>query len=302
VIDPKFDGAYSGLARTLAVIWGYEVPVAGGTDAQRGAAAARRALALNPRNAEAQSALGLILVQQLWDWDEGMRAIRAAIELAPNDAEVANFAGDVFRAIGDLEHGDLWERRAVELDPLLTVNYVDLGFGLLQQRRCREAIEPLTQARRMDPDGVLGLDPLARAHLCLRDFAAAKQAIELIASRTPEFASDLPARLAIKTGQREQAQVQIKLFQARADKGELLNYQLGQLYALSGDNTAAATALTRAIAQHDPLVAGDELYALPEDWPDDPAIRAALDAPSIKPLFDMRRGFIQSQKLRVGHD
>jgi Tfp pilus assembly protein PilF len=243
-----------------------------------------------------------LLIQQLWEWDEGIRETRAAIELAPNDAEVANFAGDVFRSIADLEQGDRWERRALELDPLLPVNYVDLGFSLLQQRRCREAIEPLTQTRRMAPDGTLGLDPLARAHLCLRDFTAAKQAIDLIASRTPDYVPELLARLAIKTGKREQAQSQIKLLQDRADKGEQLNYQLAQLYALSGDNAAAAKSLTRAVAQHDPTIAGDELYALPEDWPDDPAIRAALDHPSIKPLFEMRRGFIQSQKLRVGHD
>jgi TolB-like protein/Flp pilus assembly protein TadD len=302
IIDAKFDAAHAGLARALSLVWNYSVTLVGGDEAPRAVRAAKRALELNPRNAEAHSALGYVQTTQLWDWDAALRETRVAIELAPNDAEVANFAGDVFRETGDLVQGEHWERRAIELDPLLPVNRVDLGWVLLGQRRCREAIEPLMQARAMVPDGSLGLDALARAYLCLGDFEVAAKAVEQSASAAPMFGPDLRARLAIRTGRRDDALAQIGLMQARAQAGESLNYVMAQLFAMLGDYPAAAKHLSLAIEQRDPGLVGDELWVLPEDWPDDPAIRAALDHPSVKPLFEMRRGFIQSQKLRVGHD
>jgi tetratricopeptide (TPR) repeat protein len=261
---------------------------------------AKRALALNPRNAEAHSALGYIEVLQLWNWEEGLRETQQAIALAPNDAEVANFAGDVYRSLGDFEQGTKWERRAIELDPLLPINHSDLTWVLQMQGRCQEAVAPGKKALELDP-GLLGaVDALARAHICLGDLDRAGQLAEQLASADPTLYSgpDLRARIAIKQGRLDDARQATAELQRRARAGEMVNYAVAQLEVMLGDNEAAARSLALAYTQRDPFFPADDLWLLPEDWPDHPGIRATLDKPEIKGLFDMRRNYFKAQKMR----
>ena len=71
-----------------------------------------------------------------------------------------------------------------------------------------------------------------------------------------------------------------------------------ELEVMLGDNEAAARSLSLAYAQRDPYFPADDLWLLPEDWPDHPGIRAALDKPELKGLFDMRRNYFKAQKMR----
>ena len=103
LIEPEFDAAHSGRARALSIVWNFAGAAEADTLAADGMRAAQRALELNPRNAEAHSALGYIQFLYLWQWEQGLRETRLAITLAPNDAEVANFAGDLFRFAGDMD-------------------------------------------------------------------------------------------------------------------------------------------------------------------------------------------------------
>ena len=262
--------------------------------------AAQRALALNPRNAEAHSALGYLEILHKWNWDAGLRETERAIALAPNDAEVANFAGDAYRAVGDFQQATRWERRALELDPLLPINHADLAWILQMQGRCQEAIAAGQKALELDP-GLLGaMDASARAYICLGDFAKAKQFMERMAKSAPDLSSitDLRARFAIKDGRPDDARKAIAELQTRARAGEILNYIIAQLETMLGDNDAAAQALSLAYAQRDPLFPFDDLWMLPEEWPDHPGIRATLDKPELKALFDMRRNYFKAQKMR----
>jgi hypothetical protein len=60
-------------------------------------------------------------------------------------------------------------------------------------------------------------------------------------------------------------------------------------YARSDRDLVAklAAALEAVYARRDPTLIVDRRRLLPEDWPDDPAIRAALDKPDA--LYDIRR-------------
>ncbi len=300
IIDPKFDAAWSGRARALSLAWNYEGAAVGSSHALQVQQAVQNALALNPRNAEAHSALGYLEITQSWSWNEGLRETEQAIALAPNDAEIANFAGDVYRALGDFQQATRWERRALELDPLLPINHSDLAWVLQIQGRCREAIAPGQKALELDP-GLLGaMDALARAYICLGDFTQASRLMERMAKSAPGLASvtDLRARLAIQDGRPDDARKAIAELQTRARAGELLNYIIAQLETMLGDNDAAAQSLALGYAQHDPLFPFDDLWMLPEDWPDHPGIRATLDKPELKALFDMRRNYFKAQKMR----
>jgi serine/threonine-protein kinase len=288
--DPTFDAAWSGRAKSLALTYNY----AGGdaddyTEPAR--QSAQRALALNPANAEALMMLGFLDVQYAWRWDDAVREINAAIDLAPNDAEVANFAGDTFRLVGDLENAERWERRAVELDPLFMVNHSDLAYLLLMRRRPQEALVASERAVRLDPAYSSARDVRARIFLALGDPARAALEIDAMARLEPDYAlvEELRARHAIATGDVAGARTHLADLQRRAKAGETLDYIIAEVQARLGDVEAAGESLERAYAAHDPIIVADTELILPEDWPDDPAIRAVFARPELAPLFALRQ-------------
>ena len=300
VVDPGFDAAYSGRAAALAILWIYASDPDHASNAAEAKLAAERALALDPGNAEAHSMLGYVEGFHFWNWDAARRETRRAVELAPNDAEVANFAGDIYRTLGDLDRALKWERRAIELDPLLAINHGDLGWVLLTARRCDEAIATLKRGLQADPASTPVLFGLARAYWCLGDQERTRVAVEDMARADPQApgVADMRARLLIHAGRRDEAEAALAEFIRRAGDGAVLHYGIAQLQVMLGLHEDAARSLERAYRERDPLFPADELMCLPEDWPDHPAIRAALDKPELNALFEIRRRHYAAQGYR----
>jgi adenylate cyclase len=296
--DPAFAAAWSGQAKALSLVWGYAGGAAPRDTATRARAAAERALALDPANAEAQMILAYVDFLYLWKWDDGLRGIEAAIAMAPNDAEVANFAGDIFRMAGDLENGERWERRSVELDPLFDVNHSDLGWVLLSQRRHDEAAASAARAIQLDPTYWSAYDVRARAFLWLGETANARREAGQLVRYFPNsaFEHEFGARLALADGDEPLARKHLAELQRRASAGEMQHYVIAYLQALLGDHDDAARSLEHAYALRDPTFASDAELFLPEQWPDHPAIRAALDKPDLVALYAMRRRFHAAAK------
>jgi TolB-like protein/Tfp pilus assembly protein PilF len=301
-IAPDFDAAYSGRARALSIVWNF----AGGVDANTdtlvadGMRAATRALEINPRNAEAHSALGYMQFVNLWQWEQGLRQTRLAITLAPNDAEIANFAGDLFRFAGDLDAGLKWERRAIELDPLLPINHSDLSWALQIVNECRAAIVPARKALELDPNQAVALDALSRAQICVGEFEPAEVSLARFDSLEPNspFLLDARARLAVRRGREDDARDVLRALIVLVDAGAVFHYAVAQTQAQLGDGEAAGRSLEQAYLQRDPYFPSDDLYLLPEEWPSHPAILAALDKPELNALFAMRRAYLRAQKQR----
>jgi hypothetical protein len=96
--------AWSGRARALSLIWWYDNASDARTQASLAEEAAQRALSANPENAEALSVLAYLDDSVHWEWERAQQRQLRAIALAPNDAEIANFAGDHFGARFDIEN------------------------------------------------------------------------------------------------------------------------------------------------------------------------------------------------------
>src|SRR5262249_2743116 len=83
--DPSYAQAHAELALSYTVAASWSV----GTDAEndpKAEAEAKRALELDPANAEALSALSSV-AEHRFDWETGERLIRQAIAAHPNDAD-----------------------------------------------------------------------------------------------------------------------------------------------------------------------------------------------------------------------
>ena len=290
---PRFDPAWAGLAKARALDWNYSGGDAGDARSREARAAADQAVAINPRNGEGLTMQALIDASYNWRFDEALRATRAAIEAAPNDAEVANFAGDVFRLSGAFDEAETWERRAIELDPLADFNQNDLGWLMLSRGRYREAIQAAEHAAQIDPKYWSAHDLMARAHLALGDVGRAAAELEILAKDYPELANvpELRARLAIARGDKAGAREYLAELEQRAAKGDTLAYTIAVLQAQLGDFDAAAASLAQAMELRDPTVPGDTEFMQPTQWPKHEGIQAFFSRPELAPMMAQRRRF-----------
>ncbi len=157
------DSTYAPAQVGVASVWGYRaqaglVPPAEALPALK--AHLNRALALDPDLARARflEAAWLFLVE--WEFDRGEAGYRRALELDPNDAEVQVFYGQILVILGRwdeaLEHG----RLAMELDPLNPFVPGLYATLLASTGRLDDAIALLEETRQRNPGADFGITPL----------------------------------------------------------------------------------------------------------------------------------------------
>ena len=121
-LDPDFAPAHSGLSRTLSIMPNYLDVDNVNPLMDSAKQEANKALALNANNGEAYSVLGTIAAYYDWDWDAAEQAFSKSMAISPNDAEMYNFFGDFYWIVFNKKLAIEMESKAVELDPLLSVN------------------------------------------------------------------------------------------------------------------------------------------------------------------------------------
>ncbi len=116
LLEPGYARAYAGMADCwcrLADDW-----MAPDDAYPRAKTAASRALQLDPELAEALTSLGKVLGWYEWDFKGSEQHLRRAVGLNPNDAEAHWAFGSVLPAIGSLGEAIGEIRKALTLDPL----------------------------------------------------------------------------------------------------------------------------------------------------------------------------------------
>ena len=148
--DRDFAQAYVGLSDAYIFEggWGMEPATTVLPQAEQ---AARQALVLDPENAEAHAALGLIAMNYEWNWGKAEREYKTALALNPNDALAHHWYGEYLAAQGRFDEGLAELGRAEALDPLSVAIQADRGKILYFARRYDEAIPQLHKTLEMDP-------------------------------------------------------------------------------------------------------------------------------------------------------
>jgi TolB-like protein/Tfp pilus assembly protein PilF len=207
--DPNYARAWSGLADAVGLFPDYDV-----TSVPRAAAydsaerAARRAIALDPRSAEAHTSLGEILANGRWDWAAAEAEFRTAIALDPDYATAHQWYGELLAGIGRVPQGLEETARAVQLDPLAPVMANAYGMALYNAKRFPDAIRQFQRALELQPDYRAPPGNIMRAYLAEGDYPAALAAQGAIgpvppwadsllhAIAVPAFRAAMPAFLA----------------------------------------------------------------------------------------------------------
>lgn len=160
--DPSYAPAYAGLADSYAMLGSDFYSVLPPKEAYpKAEAAARKALELDPNQAEPHAALAWSKTVFDWDWEGAEREFKRAIELNPDDANAHHWYGYYLLVMGRPTAAIAEYRRAESLDPLSLIISTDLaqeglaGAGLYDQ-----AMEQCQKALEMDPN-------FAEAHICM---------------------------------------------------------------------------------------------------------------------------------------
>jgi adenylate cyclase len=203
--DGKYALAYAGLADAYANLgyYGSIAPVEGRRKAEE---AARKALELDDKLAEAHTAHGQIY-----------------IAFAPSDFST----------------GDRELKHAIELNPNLAVARYNLGLSFIRQGRLDEASVELRKARELDPLSSVIARAVAIPHYFKRDYARAFELLPQANELGPPLSATWEIGLYIRNGSLNEAFAEIEKAKDARKSDPLLIYRAGTAYAASGKQAEA---------------------------------------------------------------
>ena len=203
--DGKYALAYAGLADAYANLgyYGSIAPIEGRRKAEE---AARKALELDDKLAEAHAALGLTY-----------------IGFAPSDF-----------SIGDKELG-----HAIELSPNLAVAHYNLGLSFIRQGRLDEASAELMKARALDPLSSVIARAVVIPYYFKQDYGRAFELLRQANELGPALSATWEIGLFIRSGSIKEAFAEIEKAKDSRRNDPLLIYSAGMAYAASGKQAEA---------------------------------------------------------------
>lgn len=246
--DPDFSQAYVGLADAYIMEggWGMEPATVVLPKAE---AAARHALALDPDNADAHAALGLIAMNYDWDWSKSEREYKQALALSPNDALAHHWYAEFLVARGRFDEALAEIQRAQELDPLSLVIAADWGKLLYFNRRYDDAAAQLQKALKMDPSFLPAHGWLVKVYAAQRLAPQADEALRGLEKANPDSASYWSAVSVVKgaTGRQKEVQAAAKVLdRSRPQDPSIMLF----LPIAKGDTTEAFAWMEKCYTTH----------------------------------------------------
>ena len=112
---------------------------------------ALNALRLDETVADAQAALAFVLHYYAWDWASAEREYRRALELNPGDADARSHCATILGQLGRADESVAEARTAVEADPISPMSRLVLVVSLTMARRFDATLAEARVAIELDP-------------------------------------------------------------------------------------------------------------------------------------------------------
>jgi DNA-binding winged helix-turn-helix (wHTH) protein/TolB-like protein len=181
-LDPNFALAAAGLADAWAVMGVFNI-VQPDRAFPRARAAAQRAIGIDPDLAEAQAALGHVMVQYDRDWHGGDRQYLKALELRPTYGQAMFWLANNQVYQGRVSEGVVKAREAQALEPMSVPFAANVGLVQYFARDYAAARDRMTRLLEAAPHYTLGRRILARVMLMQGDVP---EALALLHGREDE--------------------------------------------------------------------------------------------------------------------
>jgi TolB-like protein/lipoprotein NlpI len=162
--DKGYTLAYSGLADCYILLPWYGI-FSQKEAYQKAEEAARKALEIDDKLAEAHTSMAFVKLLSDWDWEAAEKEFKQAIELNAKYSTAHHWYAFClfFRARFDEAIAEM--EKALELDPFSLIINCDFGWALYYARQYDRAIEVLKKTLELDPNFVSAHSFLGRAYL-----------------------------------------------------------------------------------------------------------------------------------------
>ena len=244
-IDPNFALAYVGLADSYYRLSNLYLPPEEALS--KSETAALKALEIDEMLAEAHASLAHIKIYRDWNWREGERELKRAIELNPGYAAARQRYGVYLALMGSFDEALAELKTARDLDPLsLSIN-LSLATLFYVARRHEQAIEQIKETLEIDANfhmarGILGM-VYAQQGDFRRAVAELQEACRL--DNTPVLLRFLGHTYAV-SGQRSAAQKVLKKLRELSEQSYVPSYGIAVIYAGLGEKDQAFQWLEKA--------------------------------------------------------
>lgn len=250
-LDPTYAAAYAGLADVYHVLGGPGWEFGAARDLlPRAAAAAARAIELDPNLPDGYAVRGMSRLWLDWNATSSEEDQRRAISLNPSFAQAHQYLSTALIVQGRVDDAIAAARRAAELDPLSPAAGTTLGYRLYYARRYGEALAQFSRTLEIASE-------FASAHLgqaqALRELRRDREALAAF-ERAGQFSGGrtyIRAHLAhayAMAGRREEArEIQRQLVDLQRAR-YVSPYDLSLVAAGMGDQDAMLVELSRAFA------------------------------------------------------
>jgi TolB-like protein/Tfp pilus assembly protein PilF len=232
-IDVNYASAYAALADAYTELLFFSFSA--GDVRPKAREAARKALELDDRLAEAHSSMALIKMYLDWDFTAAEAEFRRAIELNPGSAYVHMWYGWFLALMGRFDESLVELRRGHEFDPLSPPNNNAIGVNFHWSRQPERAIAQILDVLELNPDYPVSVSFLAEAYVQAGDMLSAVSTVE----RSVPAAMD-PQALAVagyvyaRAGDSEKADGILKEFERRKEHGNVSSLNFAQIYSSLG--------------------------------------------------------------------
>ena len=249
-LDPTYALAYVGLADTYFILSNIYLPPKEAMPRSR--AYAMKAVEIDDSIGEAHAALASVKTFYDWEWEEGERAFKQAIDLNPGYAPVHNQYGVHLVYLKRFEEAQSEMDRARELDPLSPYVHVGTVWPVLFARKYDQAIERLHRIIALNPE-------FANAHINLGWAYAWKGMNEeaIAAFDKAKSLENIWQNLSAlgyayaKAGRMDEARKVLAELRERARREHVSEYGLAMVYAGLGEKDRAIDELQKAYDARD---------------------------------------------------
>ena len=245
-LDPNFAQAWAALANNYGSVMVFGTRESFDTVRERIATAAHRALALDPKVAEAHVALANIGFIN-YDLATADQEVKTALQLEPDNPAALNISIYLSIASGRLADAERFARRLIERDPLSIDPYRGLATALWFSGRSAEAEAVYHRLVAFNPNAE---SMHYRLSLVLLSEGRAQEALNELAAETSPWWQVIGRVMAYDAlGRRAEAD---KLLAQVASEVMSWQYQIAQIYAHRHDRERAFLWLDRANRARDP--------------------------------------------------
>ncbi len=149
--DPNYALAYAGVANSYVLLgWNSYLPPKEAFP--RAKAEAMTALQLDPRLAEAHTALAAVLWLHDWQWKKAQTEFKRSLELGPTYPTANHWYAEYVMTMGHHKEALARMRNSQQLDPLSLIINVAVGWAFYHSRRYENAVEQLRRTVELEPN------------------------------------------------------------------------------------------------------------------------------------------------------